>query len=320
MSVLAYSSGTDHVTTPPISQRVLEKEGSVSISIPERQLANKSLQITPLNSKSYVAWSIEDRSNVYAALQKTVDVWKKSGFADQYLVYGKQQSSDMSFNWEVVPYYKPSTFIGRIWQQFFVLWKITFGGTTLSESQRQKEVDEYKAVFKEFMPSVQDGAQKIMDVVQGNDAFCKAEVINKQLVLEGRSINVLYNYAPIGFGGERLHFLIVPKEHKTKFSELSEEEYLEATDVSQKLMSHFSVTREIEDVYIFHKTGVDAGQTVPHWHMHMILTSNKTQDIFGKLTVLKNMLIGSSPMKGEELSRKVSSLKDELKFLQTKSQ
>ena len=59
----------------------------------------------------------------------------------------------------------------------------------------------------------------------------------------------------------------------------------------------FKQTRKAEDIYLFHKTGIDAGQTVPHWHMHLIVTANKTQGFFGKLTVLKNMLFGSSPMK-----------------------
>lgn len=317
MSVFAYSGSTANVETIPFCEQVVEEYQSICIKIPENPLANKSLQMTTHQNHPYVDWAYEDRFNVFASLQKTVAVWREKGIADQYLVYGKQKlENDTTFNWEIVPYYKPSTIIGRIWQQFLVLWRIMFGGVKLSETQRQKQLEEYKISFKEFSPSLHGQAEKVSEVV--NDAFCKPEVINRQSVLEGRSINVLYNYAPIGFGGERLHFLVVPKVHKAKFSELSEEEYLEATELTQKLITHFSQTRPIQDVYLFHKTGVDAGQTVPHWHMHMILISNKTQGFFGKLTVLKNMLMGSSPMKDNDLKEKVGSLRSELKHLQTK--
>ncbi len=250
-------------------------------------------------------------------LQKTVAIWKEKGIADQYLVYGKEQpGTGVPFNWEAVPYYKPRTIIGRIWQQLSVLYRITFGGATASLTQRQKQIKEYKTSFEDSSELIQKQIKKVDDTIVGHDAFCKDEVIDKQSVLKGRTVNVLYNYAPIGFGGERLHFLIVPKKHRTRFSDLAEEEYLEATKLTQALSKHFYKTRSIQNGHIFHKTGEDAGQTVPHWHMNMILTANKAQGFFGKLTVLKNMLFGSSPMKDAALKEKVQSLRSELEYLQ----
>jgi len=307
------SSGSIEAAPPPLYQQVIEKQGSVSIRIPEKQLAHKSLEITTHQNNSYVNWTDEDRSNVFTSLQKAVAFWKKNKIADEYLIYGKQQSGNKTFTWEAIPCYNPNTIVGQIWQQFLILWKITFGGTTLSETQKQR--NEYKASFEKFSFSLQKNIERTRDLVQ-DDAFCNPEIINKQLVLKGRSINILYNYAPIGFGGEKLHFLIVPKKHRSKFSELSEAEYLEATELSQKLMTHFFDARQIKDVYLFHKTGVNTGQSIPHWHMHLILISNKTQGIFGKLIVLKNILIGSSPMKGDKLKQRVQLLNSELKYLE----
>ncbi|MEC7838584.1 MAG: HIT family protein [Chlamydiota bacterium] len=301
------------------SEQVIEKDNRVCVSLPNKQLANKSLKVTSLEGKAYVNWTDTERRSAYQFLQKIVGVWKENKVAEQYLVYGKQEPGDQSFSWEVVPYYQSSNTIGRAWQQLSVLWRIIFGGTTRSESQMQQQSEEYQKIFTIFSSSLEEGAGVVGEDIRGNDAFCNAQVIDRQLVLEGREVNVLFNYAPIGFGGERLHFLIVPQKHKSKFSDLSESEYLEATKFAQNLMQHFTNARSIEDIYLLHKTGVDAGQTVPHWHLHLILSANKTQDFFGKLTVLKNMLIGSSPMKGEELTERVQSLKKELKHLDNKS-
>jgi hypothetical protein len=66
-------------------------------------------------------------------------------------------------------------------------------------------------------------------------------------------------------------------------------------------------------VYFFHKTGFDAWQSVNHFHQHLVLTPNKTQDMLGKLTVLKNMLFGSKAMNDKDLYKKVSSLREKLK-------
>lgn len=315
MASLAATASLTHPINP-----LIERDYYVSIGLPIEQLGNKSLQIKPVESKPYVNWSDKESSSVFNFLQKIVAVWNKNKIANQYLIFGKQRSGEKSFSWEAVPYYNPSNIISRFWQQFTILWRITFGGMTITDAKKQNQIDEYKQLFTGFSSSMHESAKKTDDIVRSNDAFCKSEVIEKQLVLAGRKINVLFNYAPIGFGGERLHFLIVPKEHKSKFSDLSEEEYLEVTKVSQKLIQHFTSTRTIEDVYLFHKTGVDAGQTIPHWHQHIILTSNKTQNFFGRLTVLKNMLIGgSSPMKGAELADRIQSLKAELKYLELKN-
>ncbi|MCB1213063.1 MAG: HIT domain-containing protein [Chlamydiia bacterium] len=300
------------------SQRLVKSLDSIAIQLPEKPLAAKSLQVTTQTHKPYREWSKLDRSNSYSALQKITAVWRKTGVADQYLIYENQHSDDRSFTWEVIPYRSTSTCISRLWQQLLVLWKVIFGGSVPAESQQLSELDETRPLFLDFDTSTQRTHQ-VNDEQAGNDAFCQREVIAQQVVLEGKLVNVLYNYAPIGFGGERLHFLIVPTAHRTDFGTLSRDEYLEATDLAQKLMGHFSETRPIENCYLYHKTGADAGQTVLHWHLHLILTSSKSQDVFGKLTVLKNMIIGSSPISREELADRVRGFREEFEGIQNSS-
>ena len=153
--------------------------------------------------------------------------------------------------------------------------------------------------------------ESIQKIVQGNDAFCNPKVLDKQRVFEGKEINVLYNYAPIGLGEEKLHFLIVPKEHHPNFSDLTKSEYLESMQLSQKLIKFYQ-GKGFHTAYLFDKTGAEAGQTVPHWHEHVVFTATKTQELFGKWTVLKNMVLGSSPLPPKELQNRVQSLKKEL--------
>lgn len=303
---------------PPPPAYTIESNDSVYVKIPKKPLTRNSLQIGTLKGRSYVNWTSEDHSNAFISLKKTVAVWEKQG-RNQYLVYGKEQlgkerlKNKTAFRWEFVPY-KPIPIIGCIWQRFVVLCRIIFGGTTLSEIQKKKQLKDYKVLFEGLPSPLQEQAEKVSEVAKDNDAFCKSEVIKSQRVLEGESINVLYDYAPIDLDGEKLHFLVVPKVHKEKFSELSEVEYLEATKLSQQLITQLSRSKErdIQDIHLYHKTGKDAGQIVPHWHMHMIFTSKKVQSFWEKLIVFKKMLVGPSKIKDKDLEDKVNSLRTEL--------
>lgn len=300
---------------PFYEENILERQNEVFVSLPQKQLASGSLQISKSSNPAYLQWTKKDHSDSYSSMQKIVSIWERENFAKQHLVYGKQKlgTSNAAFHWEIVPYHDTNNIISRIWKQFLVLCRIIFGGKAFSEESRQKQLSQYKISYENFSPSLHKNSKKIQALSSQNDAFCNPKTIKRQLILEGKHTYVLYNYAPIGFGGERLHFLLLPKKHKERFSEVSREEYLEITSLSKQLTEHFSKSsRQIQDIYLFHKTGADAGQSVKHWHMHMVITSNRAQSIFSKLTTLKNMLIGSSPMKKRALKDKVKALKEEL--------
>ncbi|NGX27254.1 MAG: hypothetical protein K940chlam6_01187 [Chlamydiae bacterium] len=290
---------------------VVDEIGSVQVHLPEKSLSAQSLQVETRNSQKYNDWSKDDSSSAHQLLRKIIYTWKQKEIAEQYLIYGKQHL-DEPFHWEIVPYHKSSMIFGRIWQQFQVLWRVTFGGTTTSNEALQKKQSEYNKALTDSTALFDQQVKKVAEVAKSDDAFCNPSVIEKQKVFEGKEVNVLYNYAPIGFGGERLHFLIVPKQHRTTFEEITKEEYLESMDLAKRMITHFSDKRQIQSAYLYHKTGVDAGQTVPHWHTHLVLTTNNTQDFLGKLTVLKNMLFGSFPLKGKKLEASVEKYKTEL--------
>lgn len=59
------------------------------------------------------------------------------------------------------------------------------------------------------------------------------------------------------------------------------------------------------------KTGIDAGQTVPHFHLHLMVEADKAEGIWGRLKIAKNILFNMVPLmnhrlNGEALLEKVN--------------
>jgi diadenosine tetraphosphate (Ap4A) HIT family hydrolase len=287
---------------------VIYKGNALNIVVPKYALAPGSVQIAPhSNISQFSKWTEHHDREAYTLIQRTVHTWKKQGIT-HYMVYGKS-SPDSPFCWEIVPYH--NTLFSRIWQQLRVLWNITFGGMSYSASDRQKIADHLLKDQPDFSAPV---VPKIVHRKKPlNDAFCNPDVINSQLVYEGKHMRLLYNYAPINIG-EKLHFLLVPKRHGAKFSHLTIAEYLEGNAITRKLQAHYR-KKGMNTTYDYTKTGTQAGQTVAHTHKHLNFTATKTQEFFGKLRVFRNMFWAPSPLRKEALQLQVKTLRKELSKL-----
>ena len=237
----------------------------------------------------------ECTNEIYDTLQKIVHLWKREKISESYMALQVDNEP-----LQLIPYTKTESWFGRAWQQLQVLWRFTFGGWKLTP-------DRVKVLKETYADLDSLGAKTAEKVEQhAHCAFCQKKVIDSQLVLDGKRVQVLYNYAPIGLGGERLHFLIVSKRHCPTFHQLTKEEYQEAMELAQfvreRIQSHFKEEgKPIQKAYAYHKTGADAGQSVPHWHMHLVMTQNGAQEWLGKLTVLRNILIGSFKLSADAL-------------------
>lgn len=277
--------------------------------VPTYPLASGSVQIMPSPQvKNFLEWQIIQgiEAEAYALIKRIVRVWEKRGITD-YMIFGREcQDSHARFNWEVVPYPKGGW---NFLQQCKVLWKIAFGASLLPQTQREKEAKELQNAL-----ALEDDNKResIAPPTRGSDVFCNPQVIERQLVFEGKEINVLYNYAPIALDEKKLHFLITPKQHRVRFSDLTETEYVEARQVAQRLVQFYK-DRGYTFAYLFNKTGARAGQSVFHWHEHVIFAATKTRALFGKLLVLKKMLLPVWPLSPEELEQRVHLLRRELK-------
>ena len=66
---------------------------------------------------------------------------------------------------------------------------------------------------------------------------------------------------------------------------LTPEEYAEVVQLTEKISLHFSIPS-----YQYHKTGILAGQTVAHWHQHLVFVELDYSWI-SKISVLFRMAI-----------------------------
>jgi diadenosine tetraphosphate (Ap4A) HIT family hydrolase len=285
-----FSAGSLSAQSP-----IIYEGQTMDVIVPENPLASNSLQIMPKGD-------MENVHETYDLLRRIVQIWEKRGVHD-YMIFGKH-TPNHPFHWEIVPFPKEGF---RFWKRFSVLWNMTFGSSRLSDKDRNAIAENYRKEFPLSYESNPEPAEVI-----GNDPFCNQEVIDRQLVFEGNEVRVLYNHAPIVLG-EGLHFLIVPKQHKTRFSDLSETEYLEAMQWVQRLVEYYR-NKGYPIAYIFDKTGTEAGQTVPHWHEHVVFAATENEELLAKLTVLKNMIFYGSPLPRNELKARVESLRKEPVF------
>jgi diadenosine tetraphosphate (Ap4A) HIT family hydrolase len=313
-SFFSYLAGYQKVDAAMPTDAIVYRGESIHAIVPEKVLGPGSLQLTKAESAaSFKDWSERENQESFYLLKAISALWHEKKITDQFLVFGKDAvPAKDGFRWEMVPYEKTSWAVGRFWQQFKVMLNVVWGGKTEEAKLRERNISLFTKELPAEMASIVDQIGVTEKAAKGTDPFCKDEVIQNQRVFEGRSVNVLYPHTPIGIGSERLHFLFVPKEHKKDFNQLSGEEYSEAVKLAQLALEHFKKTRQVKNAYIYHKTGPDAGQTVEHWHMHLVITTSVTEDMMGKCKVLWNMVFPPSPLKGEQLASPVRKYKIEL--------
>ncbi|QLH35492.1 MAG: hypothetical protein HWD61_04520 [Parachlamydiaceae bacterium] len=142
-------------------------------------------------------------------------------------------SQGEKYFWEILPYSKTSY---NLLEQLRVVWRLTFGSSCLSNQELESAKNRYQKFSSYFSLPYRAAASTLC---MKEDPFCNPLIINKQLLYKGKTINVLYNYAPQGIGPEKLHFLLVTKEHRGGFPELTLEEYVEAQEIASKIIHYY---------------------------------------------------------------------------------
>ena len=101
-----------------------------------------------------------------------------------------------------------------------------------------------------------------------NCLFCL--IANGQIpsntVYEDEDFRVILDIAPAAKG----HMLILPKEHFSSLFELPEEIAAKVLPLAKKLAEAVKEAVKADGVNIVQNNGVAAGQTVPHFHLHII--------------------------------------------------
>ena len=98
--------------------------------------------------------------------------------------------------------------------------------------------------------------------------FCKLAngVIPTNSIYEDDKFNVILDNGPATKG----HALILPKEHADDLFELPDETAAEAFKLAKKLGKHIKETLGADGLNVVQNNGEAAGQTVRHFHLHLI--------------------------------------------------
>ena len=149
--------------------------------------------------------------------------------------------------------------------------KCTFCGKTYIACDFQHMIDD---IIDKNHESKEDKIYTFVTEKKGNNVktyikeycpFCDHKNIIKLRILRLGTMNVILNSLPITEG----HLLITPDRHVKSLNELDRIEKIELTSA----MSNASFVAEkvfSEDMVIFFNKGKQAGQTVDHFHVHIV--------------------------------------------------
>ncbi len=98
--------------------------------------------------------------------------------------------------------------------------------------------------------------------------FCKLAngVIPTNSIYEDEDFNVILDMSPATRG----HALILPKEHADNLYELNEQTAVKVMVLAKKLAKSMTEKLKCDGFNLVQNNGTAAGQTVFHFHMHLI--------------------------------------------------
>ncbi len=98
--------------------------------------------------------------------------------------------------------------------------------------------------------------------------FCKLAngIIPTNAIYEDEDFKVILDASPATKG----HALILPKEHYANIYEISDETAAKVLPLAKKLAAHMTEKLGCDGFNIVQNNGEIAGQTVFHFHMHLI--------------------------------------------------
>ena len=103
---------------------------------------------------------------------------------------------------------------------------------------------------------------------EANCIFCKiiAGEIPSRTIYEDEEFKVFLDVSPASKG----HALLVPKEHYANLYEIDEEVAARAMKLAKKMGTHMTGVLGCEGLNLLQNNNEVAGQTVFHFHMHLI--------------------------------------------------
>lgn len=126
--------------------------------------------------------------------------------------------------------------------------------------------------------------------------FCSEAVINQQQIYQTKLLRVILESNPVAEG----HCLIVTKRHVPSYSFLTPDEAEELSYLIKKVSLTLVRACRAEGYNILFNEGAAAGQTVPHFHLHVIPRRSSNPIINPKI-LLAEALHSGKPATAENL-------------------
>ncbi len=129
--------------------------------------------------------------------------------------------------------------------------------------------------------------------------FCKLAngVFDTNTLYEDDDFRVIFDAAPATVG----HVLILPKEHYANVFEMPEELIGKAYKLAQNVAKVLDEITDCEGINILQNNGEMAGQTIFHFHIHVIPRYNKSDMLMWKTQEPDQEAIDSIINKAQEL-------------------
>lgn len=112
-------------------------------------------------------------------------------------------------------------------------------------------------------------------MIKDDCIFCKIANgdIPSATVYEDKDFRVILDIAPAAKG----HALILPKQHYDNLWELGEEEAAKILTIAAKVSKAQKAALSCDGINVLQNNGIAAGQSVFHYHMHLIPRYDKDE-------------------------------------------
>ena len=219
-------------------------------------------------------WDDASHRTCFFQLQQLTREFKALG-ANAYGVYGQLGTLNSGkFSWHITPFFPEDSPRPK---QFQFLWQL------LSPSKSEGTPISFDAVSEQvFLPAI-----------KGEDPFCNPERVATQRIVEGKLVDLLLNYAPVNLYWEEgyLDFLIIPKAHRVMCEEMQVEEYVEAMLLAKTVFERFRSAGLVNCGALYHKSGKSAGQSVFHWHAHLMMMKETPSSGWDKFSIILSTML-----------------------------
>lgn len=105
--------------------------------------------------------------------------------------------------------------------------------------------------------------------------FCNPVAIEKESI-DFQQVRAFYNIRPFI---KNAHFLVTPKEHCSYFTDIPRSVFLEMCGTAKQLTTAMGYHFNRQDVKMYIQQGFNAGQTVFHTHLHVLLTPDPVRHL-----------------------------------------